>query len=97
MPAAGSLPAALTRSDVKDGMSGIKARVQVCYDKFKQSGIVTIKVRIEPDGSVSSAEAVDSKFRATDTGTCVADAVRKATFRKFSGAPMTLNYPFSLE
>lgn len=92
-----ALPAALSRADVKDGMRTIRARIQACYEQHQVAGTLTVKLRIEPDGTVSSAETVDPKFKGTPTGLCVAEAVKQATFRRFAGAPMTIHYPFTLE
>jgi hypothetical protein len=96
-PSGEVLPASLTRDDVKQGMGTIRARIQVCYDRYKVPGNVTIKTRIESDGTVSSSTATDAKFSGTETGQCVADAVKLARFRRVSGPPMTLSYPFKLE
>jgi hypothetical protein len=89
-------PESLTSGQVRQGMSLVKAKVQACYTAFKVPGVVEIKVKIENDGTVSSTEPV-GKFAGTETGTCVADAVKHAPFPRFSGPPMSLKYPFRLQ
>lgn len=90
-----ALPEKLSPGDVKTGMAAVKARVQGCYDKYQQAGAVKIKAKIEPDGTVSTAEA-SGEFAGTDTGTCVANAVKNAKFPKTSGQGLAITYPFVL-
>lgn len=92
-----ALPEKLSQNDVKSGMGSVRARVQACYDKYKITGQVKLKVRIEPDGSVSKAEAVDDKFKGTETGACVGQAVSTAKFPAVSGPALTVTYPFLLQ
>jgi hypothetical protein len=46
---------------------------------------------------VSSADVVDQKFAATDTGACVSAAVKTAKFPAVSGTSLVVNYPFILQ
>jgi hypothetical protein len=78
-------------------MASVKARVQACYDEFKVSGTIKLRVKIESDGSVSNADVVDDKFKATDTGACVAAAVKTAKFPAVSGTSLVVSYPFILQ
>ncbi|MFH0900610.1 MAG: AgmX/PglI C-terminal domain-containing protein [Pseudomonadota bacterium] len=92
------LAASLSREDIRKGMATIRARVEACYAKYRVGGTVNIRVRIEPNGEVSSVEVVDEKFSGTETGHCVAAAVQSAHFPKFNGPPMTIGrYPFRLQ
>ena len=53
-------------------------------------------VTINPSGRVSSAQ-VTGKFAGTPTGTCVASAVKGASFPRFKGQAMSgIDYPFML-
>lgn len=97
-PAAPAAPDQLSREDIKQGMRTVHARVQACYDKFKVPGTIKVRVKIDPDGSVASADAVDDKFKSTETGFCVSEAVKTAKFRTFSGSAMIIGgYPFKLQ
>jgi hypothetical protein len=96
-PAGPALPEKLGQDDVKKGMASVKARVQACYDEFKVSGTIKLKVKIEVDGTVSSADVVDDKFKATDTGACVSAAVKTAKFPAVSGTSLVVSYPFILQ
>lgn len=91
-----ALPEKLSAEDVRAGMGKAKARIQACYDKYKITGTIELRVRIEPDGTVGSAEAIDDKFANTETGLCVEQAVKAVKFPAFSGAPLTLKYKFVL-
>jgi hypothetical protein len=96
-PAAKSPPAktSLDRADIQRGMRGVQGRAQACYDKYQVPGTVTVRLTIENDGTVSRADATGS-FASTDTGTCVASAVKAAQFAAWDGRPMSLSYPFLL-
>jgi hypothetical protein len=87
----------LNRAQVTAGMQRANAAVQACYQRFGEAGQVTVKTTIAgATGRVSKATVVD-EFAGTPTGVCVAAAVRAhATFPTFSGASLTLRYPFML-
>ncbi len=85
----------LSRGDITGGMRKVSGRVSACYDKFQEAGTVMVKVAIDPDGHVSSASAT-GKFKNTDTGLCVAQAVEKAKFPAWDGTTQHINYPFLL-
>lgn len=85
----------LSRSDITGGMRKINARVSACYSKYQEAGTVMVKVTISPDGHVASASAT-GKFKNTETGLCVAQAVEKAKFPAWDGKPQHINYPFLL-
>ncbi|HUH03260.1 MAG TPA: hypothetical protein VML75_14785 [Kofleriaceae bacterium] len=85
----------LSRSEIQTGMKKILARVSACYDNYKEPGTVMVAVVIEPNGEVSSADAT-GKFKNTETGLCVSEAVRRASFASWEGKPKRFNYPFLL-
>ena len=85
----------ISREDISSGMSKVLGRVQGCYDQHKESGTVMIAVTIDPGGSIASASAT-GKFAGTPTGTCVAEAVKKAKFPPWDGKAKKINYPFLL-
>ena len=97
-PAPGSnLPEQLTMNEISTGMGKIKGLVQACYDQYQVEGMAKVNFTIGGDGTVKDV-AIKGKFFGTDTGTCVAGAVKKARFPKFSGKKMTIaGYPFQLQ
>jgi hypothetical protein len=91
-----NLPDQLKPGDIQRGMATIKGRVQNCYAQYNVPGMVNVTVTINPSGRVSSAQ-VTGKFAGTPTGTCVASAVKGASFPRFKGAAMSgIDYPFML-
>ena len=76
---------------VKEGIEGVKPRVIACGEKYASKGTVKIVASVAPDGSVRAttvAEAPDPEL-----GTCVARALRAATFAKTSKGG-SFSYPF---
>lgn len=96
MPGGSDLPDQLSFNQVRQGMSKVNGLVGSCYDKYQVEGTASVKVVIKNDGTPSDVQ-IKGKFFGTDTGTCVVDAVKKATFAKFSGKPMTIQYTFQLQ
>ena len=68
----------------------MRGRVQSCGDKHDFKGTVTVKIKIDPSGKVSDAEANKGSgaFKS-----CVKDSVTKAKFAK-SQKGLSVNYPF---
>ena len=82
--------------EIQLGMSKVKSKVQSCYQRFREPGMVSVTLTIAPSGRVTSAWAT-GKFAGTDTGHCVERAVESARFRPFSGPAMDgIDYPFML-
>ncbi len=90
-----NLPDQLGRGDIVAGMNGIKGRVDGCSAQYHVPGTAMVSVVIGKNGRVSSA-SVQGALAGTPTGDCVARAVRGASFKKFKGSPMSINYPFIL-
>jgi hypothetical protein len=80
-----------SHDSIKTSVEQIKPRVIECGIHAGVKGTVRITVAVTPDGAVSSA-TVDSAPDAA-LGTCVAGAMRLATFEK-STAGATFTYPF---
>ena len=84
----------LDRGSIERGIAGIKSKVAACGQakaKGTVKGTVKVTVEVAPDGSVTSVlvrKASDEKL-----GTCVADAVKLASFTKTTKGG-TFNYPF---
>jgi hypothetical protein len=90
-----NLPDQLKSSDIQRGMGGVKSRVSQCYAQFNVPGMVSVTVTISPSGRVSGAR-VSGKFAGTPTGDCVSRAARGASFPRFKGPAMEVDYPFML-
>jgi hypothetical protein len=60
-------------------MGGVRSKIAACGSKSSAKGEVKIKVKVAPDGSVSSATH-DSGDAAQ--GNCMASAAQKARFKK---------------
>lgn len=85
-----SLPEQPSRGDVASGISDVKGSVSACGSRAPGGGKVTVKIKISPSGSVSSASA--SGGTASLNG-CVESAVRRARFPKSQNG-VSVNYPF---
>lgn len=85
----------LDSSDIKKAMAPVVPKAQACYNQFQVPGMVTVSFSVEPSGKIASSRAT-GKFKGTDTGNCVANAVKSATLPAYNGAPMTFQYPFLL-
>jgi len=85
-----------SRADLQADMHALRAEVQACYDRCRESGQVDIQVTIAPSGRPTQAQAV-GQFAGTPTGTCIAEVVKRGRFTKFSNPkPITITYPFIL-
>ncbi len=88
-PAAGGVPAALTRAMISQAMGSVRDAIVACGDDSSAGQRVKVRVRVHPDGSseVSIAEAQDARL-----AECVAAAVRAATYPS-TVAGGTFTYP----
>ncbi len=94
-PADDNLPDQLKNSDIQGGLAKVKGKASACYAQYNVPGLVTISLTIGPGGRVQSASPT-GKFSGTPTGECVARAVKSASFPRFKGPPMSIEYPFML-
>jgi hypothetical protein len=90
-----NLPLQLSRGEIVAGMRAVSGRVHACFDAYKEPGTAMVSVQIVGDGSVRSATVL-GKLAGTQTAQCLTRAVESASFRKFSGSPMSISYPFIL-
>ena len=90
----GSLPRKLSKDQVRKTMRKAVPRVGSCYDKFRQSGIIRVLVRVSPSGRTDAS--ITGAFRGTSTGNCVQSAVNRLRFPRFSGRAFSFQYPFRL-
>ena len=77
-------------------MGPLAGKAQGCYDANGVAGHVKVKAIVDPSGKVTKVDAV-GEFAGTPTGTCVAGVVKAgASFPAWDGAPMTVNYSYTL-
>lgn len=91
-PASGTVPEALDRKAISEGIAKVKPAISQCGDRHAGvTGIVKVQVKVKPEGSVASALVKETP--SGDLGTCVSDAILKGTFRptKRGGS---FSYPF---
>lgn len=89
------LPANLTRDDILKGMQGIQPQVSSCFAQYHVPGTALVSMTISGSGRVSKANIV-GPLAGTPTGDCVGKAVRGASFSRFSGKAMSVQYPIVL-
>lgn len=100
-PAPSNLPEKLSKPQVQGTFSKYAGRVSSC-SKDKNSGGLSgtlwVRLKIEPNGSVSSSD-VDSKsakFKGTDVGNCVVGVVKSMKFPA-SKSDLSFSYPMILK
>jgi hypothetical protein len=88
-----TLPAQPTREQVAAGFDAVRAELEQCASG--QRGVATVSATIAGSGRVTYS-VVQGKFAGTPEGSCMALAVRKAQFPRFSQPSLKVVYPFSL-
>ncbi|MCB9571017.1 MAG: hypothetical protein H6709_02905 [Kofleriaceae bacterium] len=81
----------LTSHELRAGLADAAGAAKACYGKYGIAGTVKVKLTIDPSGKVSKAAATGD-FAGTPSGTCVAAALKQASFPAWSGAPMSTTY-----
>ena len=90
-----TLPRHPTKDQVQSTMRRAMPRVASCYDKYHQSGIIKVSMRVRPDGSADGR--VVGSFAGTATAFCVLAGVNKLRFPKFSGDAFSFTFPYRLK
>ncbi len=90
----GTLPRKPTKGQIRNTMRNALPRVRKCYDRYRQSGIIKVYVKVSPSGR--PAARVVGSFRGSDTAECLLTGVSKLRFPKFSGPAFSFTYPFRL-
>lgn len=87
-------PETPSRSDVVAAMSAVQSAVAACGNG--EHGTATVAVTVSgATGRVTEAN-VSGQFAGTPVGSCIARAVRGATFPRFTRPTFTVNYPFRI-
>lgn len=88
-----SLPETLTREQVRDGFKSLYQQIGQCA--AGRHGVAQIKATVAGSGRVVFA-LVDGAFKGSPEGSCMARAVRKATFPEFTKSKLTVEFPYVL-
>jgi hypothetical protein len=86
------LPKSLTRSMISDGVFSIAPKVDACRVITTARGRVKISVRVNPDGTVGSAVAIEAPD--LELGSCVARTLERALFAPTEEGGV-FSYPFT--
>jgi len=86
-----SLPDALDRQSISNGIASVKARVTACAGHSPAKGKVKVKVRVGADGRVESVSVEVTPDAAL--GACVAAGVQRAVFPRTQNGG-SFSYPF---
>ena len=86
----------LETAEIKAGMAKVKGTARACGSANSTSGVVQVKVTIAPSGSVSTVTIL-GEFAGKPAGACVKEAVQGASFPKWEGTPMTVNFSFPID
>jgi hypothetical protein len=91
-----SLPETPSRDDVKSAMSAVASEVKACAEgQALTESTATVALTIS--GATGRVQSVRVTGNQGAVGTCIARAVRAASFPKFSKPSMTINFPFKLK
>jgi hypothetical protein len=80
----------LTQSQIKAGVSKVKGKAKACGAEAGTT--VRVKLSISGDGDVLSAEPLSPHDGGDAIGNCVADALKSATFDRFSSPQQGTTY-----
>lgn len=92
-PPSTGLPTQPTREEIKSAVEALRATLQACAGTGH--GLTTARITIVGNGRVSSAN-IEGAFAGTPEGSCMARALRTATFPRFSAPTLQVTYPFRL-
>lgn len=97
---ASNLPAKLGRSDILSTVRKNQSGINQCKSKLNAGDSrvrVSIRLKIESDGTVSSVEFLDpAEYKGTPLDECMQSRVKRFKFPAFNGSPMSIKLPFIL-
>ena len=88
-------PEQLSRLEILAAMKRVKPRAQACFARYRQPGLLQVRLTIAPTGRVTSARA-EGALAGSETARCVEGAARTASFRSSRRAPAAVTWPFLL-
>ncbi|MBA3394048.1 MAG: hypothetical protein H0T89_15480 [Deltaproteobacteria bacterium] len=83
----------LSGADIKNGMATVAAKAQACFNGTQ--GTAKVKLTVAPSGQVEKV-SVTGVFAGTPVATCVASAVKGASFPAWDGGPQSFGYSYLL-
>lgn len=89
----GALPETPSRDDVINAFTRIQPELSACTQG--KHGLTSVDATVVNTGRVARA-LVDGVFKGTPEGSCIARAVRSASFPRFSQPSLRVSYPLSL-
>lgn len=91
------LPATLSATDIRDGMTAIKPKARACGEAHDAPSNARLRVKLAVEGKTGRVMSVTAMapWTGTPLGTCVEAVVRKATFPRFRKERLAAMYPFS--
>lgn len=92
--ASAELPAQPSREEVQIALNAVKRSVAACMEG--EHGTVRVRVTVRGSGRVTTAVVQDSLYARPPIGSCIARAVRNATFPPFSNESFVVLYPFQI-
>lgn len=91
---AASGPEQPSRPDVMAAMNGVQGAVTACGNG--EHGTATVAVTVAGSTGRVTGANVTGQFAGTPVGSCIARAVRGATFPRFTRPTFTFNFPFRI-
>lgn len=91
-PPAPVLPDNLSRTQVKNGLDSVRAKVLACA--HGTYGKILADVTISAPGQVSSV-VIEGTFTGTKAAACMVEKISNAKFAAFSGPDISVRYPYS--
>ncbi len=93
---AGNLPDKLSASQIRNALTGPKAKAKQCGDMHAAPSGTTVKVKLSVAGSGEVRSATPLAPHANGLGRCVANALDDATFDRFAAPVMGVVYSVRL-
>lgn len=93
-----SLPDKLTQSQIRDGIEPLKSKAKACGDRFGAPDGTTIRIKLSIEGATGKtlSAAATPPHAGDPLGTCVADALRTASFPRFKSTAQGTTFPVKL-
>jgi hypothetical protein len=96
-PVATTTKQTLSRGDIDQVVAQNKANVQSCLSQDATlTGTQTVVIKIQKNGTVSSAQASSPKLRNSPAKSCIEGKVKSFKFPAFNGEPMEIPLPLKL-